>query len=47
VQAEEDRDEPLDEKMKRLTANAKSNVQKVPPLENAIRKNMKALGYGG
>ncbi len=40
-------DEPLDEKMKRLTANLKEQCAESARLDKAIWSNLKGLGYGG
>jgi hypothetical protein len=47
VQADEDRDEALDERMKRLTAKHEEQHAEGAQLEDAIRRNMKALSHGG
>jgi type I restriction enzyme M protein len=47
VEEVEDDDEPFDEKMERLTATLYEQFAESARLENAIRKNLKGLGYGG
>jgi type I restriction enzyme M protein len=42
----EDDDEPFDEKMKRLTGTLYEQFAASSKLEEAIRKNLKDLGYG-
>ncbi len=43
----EDDDEPFEEKMKRLTAKLEDQFAESAKLEQAIRSNLKELGYGG
>jgi len=43
----EDDDEPLDEKMKRLTGTLYEQFAESRKLEKAIRSNLEGLGYGG
>jgi type I restriction enzyme M protein len=42
----EDDDEPLEEKIKRLTATLEDQFAEAVDLESAIRKNLKRLTYG-
>jgi type I restriction enzyme M protein len=43
----EDDGEPFDEKMKRLTATLREQLDESAKLDAAIATNMKELGYGG
>lgn len=43
----EDDGEPFEEKMPRLIAELEAQFAESAKLEQAIRKNMKGLGYGG
>ena len=47
AEAVEDDGEPFDEKMKRLTAMLRGQQAEAKKLDEAIAKNLKALGYGG
>jgi len=42
----EEDDEPIEEKMQRLTAKLEEQFKESARLENAIRENLKGLGYG-
>ena len=46
AEAVEDDDEPFDEKMRRLVTALNEQMAEGRKLEEAIRKNLKALGYG-
>ncbi len=47
AEAQEDDGEPLDEKMKRLTATLREQQAEAAKLDGAIAANLKELGYGG
>jgi type I restriction enzyme M protein len=47
AEAQEDDDEPFDEKMKRLTATLRAQQVEAAKLDAAIAANLKELGYGG
>jgi type I restriction enzyme M protein len=46
VEAAEADDEPFEEKMKRLTATLREQIEEAARLEAAIRANLEELGYG-
>ena len=47
AEAVEDDGEPFDEKMKRLTVTLREQQAEAAKLDDAIARNLKALGYGG
>ena len=47
AEAAEEDDEPFEEKMKRLTATLRQQMQEATMLDAAIAANLKELGYGG
>jgi type I restriction enzyme M protein len=46
AEAAEEDDEPFEEKMKRLTATLRQQIDEAARLDAAIEANLKALGYG-
>jgi type I restriction enzyme M protein len=46
AEAQQEDDEPFDEKMKRLTATLREQMEKGYKLDEAIRLNLEVLGYG-
>jgi hypothetical protein len=46
AEAQGDDGEPFEEKMKRLTAKLEEQFAESPNLDQAIRENLKSLGYG-
>jgi type I restriction enzyme M protein len=46
AEAQEEDDEPFDEKMKRLTVTLREQMEKGYKLDEAIRLNLEVLGYG-
>jgi type I restriction enzyme M protein len=47
AEAVEDDEEPFDEKMKRITATLREQMERGRTLDAAIEANLKELGYGG
>ena len=47
AEAQEDDGEPFDEKMQRLTAEWRKQVEEARRLDAAIEENLRGLGYGG
>ena len=43
---EDDDDEPFDEKMKRLTSELSKCFEESDRLQEEIKKNLEAIGYG-
>ena len=47
AEAQENDDEPFEEKMKRLTATLRQQQVEAAKLDAAIAANLKGFGYGG
>jgi len=47
AEAAEEDDEPFAEKMKRLAATLRQQIEEAAKLDTAIAANLKELGYGG
>jgi type I restriction enzyme M protein len=47
AEAQEDDDEPFEQKIRRLTATLREQQSEAAKLDAAIAANLKELGYGG